>query len=147
MAIGDVTTIVQGSRAKVEALASETATNSAPSGASAGLETNALGVFGKIPTTCIAEVVSTAGSATMTVTIRVWGYDGANWTPLGNSATGTSQGILNDGNAITESSADKIAFSQPISYLGAYSRVYFEITAIGGTSTAVTVFLIVQRDL
>ena len=147
MAIGDVTTIVQNSRAKVEALASATATNSAPSGGSAGLETNALGVFGKIPTTCIAEVVSTAGSGTMTVTIRVWGYDGASWTPLGNSSVGTTMGVLNDGNAITECAADTLRFSQPLSYLGAYSRVYFEITAIGGTSTAVTVYLIVQRDL
>ena len=141
MAIGDVTQVVTGSLYKVELLASVTATNGAPSGASAGLEINALRGFGSIPSTVCIEVVSTAGSGTMTATYRVWGYGGTNWFPLGTGGTGTTKGTLNSGSADTEVSADALRHVETLNYPGFFSRLYLEITAIGGTATAVTGFV------
>lgn len=146
MAIGDVTQIVPGSLYKVELLASATATNGAPSGGSAGIECNLLNGFGRIPSTIGVEIVSTAGSGTMTVTARLWGYSGNNWFPLGNSSDGTTKGVLNGGNAITECAADILRHMEPVNYPAFLTRLYLEITAIGGTSTAVTGFVRVARD-
>lgn len=147
MAIGDVTTIIPGELAKIELLASVTATNGAPSGGSAGLECNALRIFGRIPSTVAIEIVSTAGSGTMTATYRLWGYGGTNWFPLGNSATATTKGVLNSGNADGEVAADLIRHLEPVNYPAFCTRLYLEITAIGGTSTAVTGFVRVAREV
>ena len=146
MALGDVTQIVAGSLYKVELLASATGTNGAPSGGSAGIEANLLSGHGRIPSTISVEVVSTAGSGTMTVTCRLWGYDGTYWIPLGNSSDGTTKGVLNGGNAITECAADILRHAEPVNYPAFVRRLYLEITAIGGTSTAVTGFVVVARD-
>jgi len=138
MAIADITELVPDLKA-IEVLASATATNSAPSGASAGLDMNVVsGAFGKIPSTMTARIASTAGSATMTVTIRIWGYQGTlGWAPLG---------YLNGGSAIAETSADSIQYAEPLELPGHFSRIYFEITAIGGTDTAVTGYLVARRQ-
>lgn len=137
MAIGAITELVPDLKS-VEVLASAIATNSPPSGASAGLDMNVVsGAFGGIPSVMTARISSTAGSATMTVTIRVWGYQGA----LGWAAIG----YLNGGAAIAETSADSIQYVEPLDLPGHFSRIYFEITAIGGTDTAVTGYLIGRR--
>lgn len=111
------------------------ATNNAPSGASAGVATSVVdanlgGMFEA--RSAVAEVYSTAGSGTMTVTVRMWGYDSqaARWFPVG---------YLNAGGAIAELSADSIRHAEKIDDLWDWDRWYAEIVAIGGTDTAVNV--------
>jgi hypothetical protein len=123
--------------AQVSLLSAATATNSAPSGATAGVA---------LPyTTDYATVLlySTAGSGTMTVTCKLWGYNTqlAKWFPLGTHATAASKGLLNEANAIAETSADGIAHAEQVQGLRAFQRVYLEVTAIGGTNTAVSAVL------
>lgn len=114
-----------------------TATNGVPSGSSAGhaMPTGALAI---VPGSTVSiGVYSTAGSATMTATIRLWVYMTGQWLPLGIGGD-TTKGILNAGAAIGESSTEKIAHVELIT-MGRFERMYAEVTAIGGTSTAVNV--------
>lgn len=146
MAIGD-TVETSPDVYRFECLASTTATNSPPSGESAGLDMNVVvGTLGGVPREMHAVVISTAGSVTMTATIKVWGYVDATvgWVPDGTGAD-TDKGKLNAGTALGETSADSIKHSEVRTFLGHYKRVYFEITAIGGTSTAVTGYLVGSR--
>jgi hypothetical protein len=140
MALGTVTSL--GDLVAIELLASATATNSVPSGTSAGLSVQddikpAFG--GVVPDLMTLSLVSTAGSATMTVTARMWGFlaAAAVWVPVGTGPDAT-KGVINGGVAIGETGADLIRHSETVAYLGHFQRVYLEITAIGGTSTAVT---------
>jgi hypothetical protein len=126
-------------------LTSATATNSAPAGGSAGASTNDLKVGGNVPDTCSIFVKSTAGTGTMTVTIKLFGYVKASpisgsWFVLGTGAVAT-RGILNEGAAIDEVVPNGLRHVEPISYVGTFDRLYAEITAIGGTATAVSVFV------
>lgn len=142
MALADVTV---GTGIKtLEILASATATNSPPSGASAGAALSALGRNRPFLRGTF-KMKSTAGSATMTVTLRLWGYDAALavWMPLG-TGTGSGKGVLNAGAAIDEVSADSLVHAEPLEFVGHFERLYVEITAIGGTSTAVTCYLCVE---
>jgi hypothetical protein len=114
------------------------ATNSPPSGASAGRALSDLPVadFGTYYESKSVGVLvySTAGSATMTVTIDIWGYDsiaGA-WFNLGR---------LNAGSAIAETGTDVIRYAEVMDDLFDWDRLYAEVVAIGGTSTAITVDL------
>lgn len=121
----------------VQILTAATATNGAPSGATAGFA---------IRQPCDRALFclkSTAGSGTMDVTIKLWGYCGAmdEWSPLGVHATAATKGILNSGNAIGEIAADTLRHAEEIFGLMRIERVYAEITAIGGTSTAVSAWL------
>lgn len=145
MALGDVIKGVK--HATVELLASAIATNSPPSGAAAGIDIHKLNVFGLIPDTVSLLLFSTAGSASMTVTCRIWGYhtDATTWFPLG-IGTATGKGVINDGAAIPETVADKIAHAEPLDLPLHFSRLYLEITAIGGTDTAVTCLLSIAAD-
>lgn len=149
-AIGDVTAVAGGGDVKaVELLASATATNSPPSGASAGLALGSLTQYGVAPESAVLAIASTAGSGTMTATFRVWGYlpvGGGIWVPLGPGADST-KGVVNLETAIGETGADTIRHSEVIENLGMFSRLYLEITAIGGTSTAVTAWLVVRRPV
>jgi len=79
----------------------------------------------------------------MTVTIRVWAYSALTtaWHPLGSSTTEADRGKLNSQSAIDEDGADVLVHAEPITGLGAFVRIYAEITAIGGTATAVDVWL------
>ncbi len=137
----------------IRLLNAATATNSPPSGASAGvsLRTRQPGVDGgnwRGKNDGVFLVKSTAGSGTMTVTLRVWGYSPLTsaWHPLGSNATEATRGVLNAGNAIDEDGADVLTHSEPVSGLAAFSRIYLEITAIGGTSTAVSTWLTTVDD-
>jgi hypothetical protein len=103
----------------VELLASATATNSPPSGASAGLDTNALRLDGRVPEEVSIVVVSTAGSGTMTMDLRIWGYDGVSttWVPLGTGGDGTgvgSKGSLNEGTQIGVTEANALQHAEPL---------------------------------
>lgn len=127
-------------------LEAATATNSVPSGGSAGIALTGLPLGDKAPIDGASLLVySTAGSGTMTVTIRLWGYhaDGSVWVPLGPGGD-TTKGTINEGAAIGETSTDVIRHAEPIDLPGHFSRLYAEITAIGGTSTAITVDLVVN---
>lgn len=133
-------------------LTAATATNSPPSGASAGhsLRHRQPGLEGywRGKNDGVILVKSTAGSGTMTVTLRVWCYSPltAAWHPLGSNATEATRGVLNDGNAIDEDGSDNLVHAEPITGLGAFTRIYLEITAIGGTSTAVSAWLTTVDD-
>ena len=129
----------------VQLLTAATATNSPPSGATAGVP-----LRGQVPGQAsqfwdghddgVIKVKSTAGSGTMTVTLRIWAYCPilSAWFPLGTNATMANRGVLNLGNPIGEDGADNIAHTEPVTGLSAFTRVYLEITAIGGTATAIS---------
>lgn len=124
-----------------------TATNSPPSGSSAGHASPAASnppTILPLPSSVVALVYSTAGSATMTVTVKLWGYLSvpAVWVPLGTGADLT-KGTLNAGAAIGETSTDVLRHSEVIANLFAFDRIYAEITAIGGTSTAINVDIVI----
>lgn len=120
-----------------------TATNSPPSGSSAGLANPSANIW-PLPDDVVVLVYSTAGSSTMTATIKLWGYvtAAATWVPLGVGAD-TTKGTLNAGAAIGETSSDVLRHSEIVSGLFSFDRVYAEVTAIGGTSTAVTVDVLI----
>jgi hypothetical protein len=148
MALGDVTTYPGGAAKSIVVLASATATNSAPSGASAGIAVaDIANLFNQMPVEAALLVYSTAGSGTMTATFRLWGYHPgpAAWFPIG-TGTDALKGVINEETALGETGANAIAHCEPIALLGVIgSRLYVEITAIGGTSTAVEAAIVVRR--
>lgn len=91
----------------------------------------------------LVSVYSTAGSGTMTVTIRLWGYKAASgkWFPLGSSSTESNRGVLNTESAIDEDGADSLVHAELVQGLAAFDRIAAQVTNIGGTSTAVNVDL------
>lgn len=86
---------------------------------------------------------SVAGSATMTVTIRIHVRSELTkkWAPLGVNTTIALRGVLNDGVAITEDGTDNLTHTEPVQFLSAWDHIYAEVTAIGGTATAVDLYL------
>lgn len=155
MALGDITNIDNDLYA-VEILASATSTNSAPASLTAGVavQTVADAFGGAIPSDLSLLVVSTAGSSTMNVTMRLWGKFGVlagltsvgAWAPLGVGADAT-KGVINAGSAMGETGTDLIRHVEPVSLTAHMQRLYVEITSINGTSTAVTVFLVGRRRI
>jgi hypothetical protein len=125
-------------------LSAVTATNSAPSGATAGVSLQHM----RYPNEVVCLVDSSAGSGTMTVTLKAWAYhpSTSKWYMLGTDATPANKGLLNEGSAIGETAANTIAHAEIITGLRGFSRFYLEITAIGGTSTAIGA-VIAARDL
>mgnify|MGYP001233795037 CR=1 FL=1 len=155
MALGDITSIGDGNTKRIEIGAATTSTTAGPSSATDGVSLLSLGL-GDVPYEGIAQVISTAGSGTMTATVRLWGYNeisaAAGWTPLplGVIGTGTelTRGMLNNGVAIGETTAgDTIRYSETVTGLSMYSRIYAQVTAIAGTGTSVTRYLLVRRGL
>ncbi len=130
-------------------LTSAIATNSPPSGATAGHSLNGdqpglgLGFGWRSADNGNVVVKSTAGSATMTCTLRMWVYSASTgaWHPLGSDATESLRGVLNAKSAIDEDGADNITHTEPITGLRGFSRIYCEVTVISGTNTAVSVWL------
>lgn len=135
----------------VRILEAATATNGAPSSyAASGVDVGAIldERYGKAgwPESAIVAVYTTAGSATMTATIKLWGGH----PDLGSAgvylAAGTgpaaTAGVLNGGAAYDEHATDNINRADWVISIGAFKKWYAEVVAIGGTSTAVTVDLI-----
>lgn len=151
MAIGAITTI--GDWTAIELLASITAANGAPSTEAHGLSTDQIkSAFGGIiPTDLSLLIMSTAGSGVMTCTASLWagsstiGGVTSGWGKPGIGATSSVKGLINAGQTIDEVSADKIWHVEPVGYIAHFARVFLEITAIAGTATAVTGFLIGGR--
>lgn len=126
---------------------SATANNNAPSGASAGVDVAAVAAtIGARPAKASVAVYSTGGSATMTATIRLWGYlaGPAVWLPLGPGAD-TTKGYLNGGAAIGETGTNEIRHVEELSNAFHFDRLYAEILAIGGTNTAISVDIIAPK--
>ena len=141
MALGDKTTTIEGRAYAIELLASAIAANGIPSASTAGISTNSLADFGRVPDKIRVGVKSTAGSVTMTVTLRVWGYAAGVWfrlQDLNASSAAPSTAV-----AIAETSSDAIQYSEEVSGISGCARIFLEIVAIGGTNTAVTGYAIV----
>lgn len=128
-----------GLKRSTELLAAATATNSAPTVVTDGVA---------IPSgahRAALRLISTAGSGTMTVTIRMWGWDpeSTKWLPLSigaDSAEGdtvNTSGWMNGGNAVVEVAANSLQHYETLEDLGHFARLYAQIVAIGGTATAV----------
>lgn len=126
----------------IKLLSGATATTSAPSAA-----TDGYALRKQTPGTTyvwdgrnigLVTVYSTAGSGTMTVTIRLWMFkvNSGKWFPLGRSTTESDRGLLNGG-AIDEDGADNLVHAELIQGLSAFDRIYAQVVAIGGTATAV----------
>lgn len=139
---------------KIKLLDGVTATNGVPTAGSATVGfalksgKDAGGVNRSIPPDgqCAIVVESTAGSGTMTATLKLWVYSDAvgEWVPLGTNATAADKGKLNEGNAIAEFAAvaDRLLHTELVNGLAHYERVYLEVVAIGGTGTAIDAWLI-----
>lgn len=84
-------------------------------------------------------VWSTAGSDTMVVQVRIWGFETNldRWFDLG---------IINDGTDIAEVATDTISHAEGLAGLRAFDRFYAEVVSIGGTATAVNVALVFTRS-
>lgn len=129
-----------------------TTTTSVPSGAPTATPADGVGfafatLMGIVSPTAELRVRSTAGSGAMDVTVKMWGYsvESGTWAPLG-TGTGAAKGIVNGGAVIDEGPvADTIRHSEPIAYLHHLDGIYAQITAINGTSTAVTVEIALPR--
>lgn len=136
MALGDVTNL--GGRYAIELLASIDAANGAPS-ANAGLSADTVrALLGNLPDTMRVGIKSTAGSGTMTVTLKLW-------MKLGAAGWFVAK-ALNGGSAIAETGTDTIGYSEEVSTLGAADRYYLEVVSIAGTGTAVTGHLVVAPE-
>jgi hypothetical protein len=136
MALGDLTDTIAGESCVIELLASATAVNGIPT-STAGIDLNAVKrSLGKIPNSVRVAVRTTAGSDTMTVTLRVWGRAGALWFRLKD--LNTSSAAPHTAVAIPENSTDSIKYSEVVEGVSVCDRLYLEIVAIAGTSTAVT---------
>lgn len=147
-ALGTVTTYAHGETKSIVALATATAANGVPSGATAGLSlADVYALFGFMPSEVGLLVYSTAGSGTMSCTLRIWAYHPgpADWFPLG-VGTDANKGVINAQTSIGESDTDQIRHQETLSLPGvAGERLYFEITAIAGTGTSVEVALVARR--
>lgn len=137
MALEDKVTTIDRQSYTIELLASATAANGAPSGASAGINANEIQFKDSIR----VAIRSTAGSGTMTVQARLWQRSGGLWFVAHSLAADPSTPYT--AGTIPETSADSIAYSEWAFGLSGASRLYLEIVAIAGTSTAVTGYAIV----
>lgn len=136
VAIGDSTLWASRDAKSIVLLAPATATNGAPSGASAGLATSEL-LFGSMPQSVGLQIYSTAGSGTMSATCQLWGYK--------PNATGTAKWLpIGAPISLAEIAADTLGYTKPLDLPGHFERLYCEVTAIGGTSTSITAELDVR---
>jgi hypothetical protein len=137
----------------IRLLEAATATNSPPATyAGAGVDIGAIlderyGAYGW-PSSCGLLVHTSAGSATMTATVKLWagvlgvGTAGAGKYVAASPGSAALSGLLNGGAAFDEHATDVIHRLDVIALPRLAQKMYAEITAIGGTSTAVTVDLI-----
>jgi hypothetical protein len=142
MALNAVTQTIEHTAYAVELLASAVAANGIPTGA-AGIATSALGAYGKIPDKIRVAVASTAGSGTMTVTLRVWLRAANIW--FRAKDLNASSAAPHTAVAIAETSADAIQYSEEVTGIACADRIFLEIVAIAGTLTAVTGYALVGR--
>lgn len=140
MALSAKVDTIAGDSYTIELLASADAANGIPTG-TAGIDCNLLRLKGEIPDKIRVGANSTAGSGTMTVTLRVWGRAGAIWFRLKD--LNASSAAPHTAVAIPETSTDSIKYSEEVSGIAGCDRLYLEIVAIAGTATAITGYAIV----
>jgi len=135
---------------KLKLLDGATATNGVPTAGdvTVGFPLYGIGRTGKshnVPADGVASLtaVSTAGSGTMTCQLRIWLWVDAitNWAPYGGHATAASRGLINLANAIDEVDANLLSHTELISGLNNYKRIYAQVAAIGGTDTAIDLWI------
>lgn len=131
-----------------------TATNSPPATyAGSGVDIDAImdALYGQYGRPKSAQLVThtSAGSATITATLKAWmgwlgiGTAGAGKYVAGSPGSATLAGVHNGGAAFDEHATDIIHRTETIYFDGVTpTKWYPEVTAIGGTSTAVTQDLI-----
>jgi hypothetical protein len=144
MAIGD-TDELRGWRKIIKVVEAATS-KAAPTLATHGVDLGDL-FKGRRPRNAAIFVASTAGSGTMTVTIKCWGYitAAATWAPCGKGSA-SLKGLLNNQNAIPEVSADSIVHFEPLDLPTTMDRFDVEFTAIGGTATAISVWIVIPEE-
>lgn len=92
----------------------------------------------------VIQVWNTAGSGTITISLRLWGYfyGTSKWlpVPIGLGTTVTIGRLFNS-TAIAEVTlgTDVLAYSEEVRCLGACNRLFIEVIAVGGTSPQFTV--------
>lgn len=137
----------------VRLLEAADATNSPPSSyAAAGVDIGAIldNLYGAKawPTSCGLVIHTSAGSGTITATIKLWagvlgiGTSGAGKYVAASPGSAALAGVLNGGAANDEHATDIVHRLDIIALPRLCQKMYAEVTAIGGTSTAVTVDLI-----
>lgn len=134
MALGDETITIADEAFVIELLASATAVNGAPSGASAGISTGQLSKFGRVPDAVRIGIRSTAGQGTMTVTLRLWLYAGGAWfvaKALAANSTAPQTAV-----AIGETGTDTISYTEEVTGISGAARIYLEVVGIAGTAAA-----------
>ncbi len=131
---------VVGDSFTIELLASAIAANGIPTAAN-GISSHALRHKGAVPDKIRVGIRSTAGSGTMSATLRVWGKAGGFWFRLKD--LNASSAAPHTAVAIPETSADALQYSEEVSGIAGCDRLYLEIVAIAGTETAVTGYAIV----
>ena len=124
----------------VTLLTAATATTTVPSAVEDGVDITSIAAFNK----CSLQVKSTAGSGTMTCTLRLrgWSPEVAKWLPLGPGADST-KGTINLVSALGETAADVIGHEETFQNFKYFTRMDCEVVAIGGTATAITVMMVV----
>ena len=130
-ALGDVATTLSGQSCTIQLLLSATATSAIPT-TTAGILLPA--TLGYQPDHVRVGVRSTAGSDTMTASVRPWIRAGGIWYCASAAVD------------LIETSADSIQTSFVVGDLAGADRLYLQITAIGGTATAIEAFAIIGRD-
>ena len=120
-----------------------TATSSAPTAATDGKDLGA-----KTFDDAILFLASTAGSGTMSCSVKIWLYHAvpAVWAPAGTHATDATRGIMNEGNSIGEVAADLLRHTERIDGLLHFDRIYAQVTAIGGTATAISLWILARNN-
>ena len=143
----------------IRILEAATATNSPPATyAGAGVDIGAIfdSLYGGAGRPSEGHLVThtSAGSGTMTATMKAWaGYLGlgtsgaGKYVAAGPGAAATA-GVRNGGAAFDEHASDVIARTETVYFDKVTPRKWYEeVTAIGGTSTAITVDLLVPLVL
>lgn len=137
----------------IRLLEAATATNSPPATyAGAGIDIGAIfdNMYGTKgwPSSVGLLVHTSAGSGTITATVKLWagvlgvGASGAGVYVSASPGSATLAGVLNGGAAFDEHATDIIHRLDIIQLPRLCQKMYAEITAIGGTATAVSVDLI-----
>jgi hypothetical protein len=129
----------------LQLLSGATATNSAPSGATAGVDRkqrNAGSHSGIAEATTATVLVTGTGTGALSVTLKIWGYSpvSGEWHPLGTATSDANRGRLNEQNAI--GGTNTIRHAELVQGLGAFTRFYLEVVAISGTECAVDAWLV-----
>jgi hypothetical protein len=130
---------------QIQLLSEVTAANGVPTAATDGSELWGSFERGKPQNEAVLAIHSTAGSGTMTATLKLWGYLKSTgvWYPMGTEATAANKGLINAGSAVPEGPiADAIRHSELVIGFVHFDRIYLEVTAIGGTATAISAWLI-----